>query len=261
MKKAIVVASIHEATPLIKELNLKKIDSKFGIYKNKEYTLIISGIGKLNSAIATSHILSIDKFDTILNFGVAGAKSDIEIGSIHLANKVIDNDIKKEYYPDILLSHNLNEVDITTFDTPVSSTDDFCTSLVDMECSAFFFSASKFLSPCKISAIKIVSDHCEPSSINKEFVNSIISNHIDKVIEYLDNYHYTTVEILNSTQKSIIDNIANNLQLSFNQKVQLEDKAKYLVLNESFDRVLEFENIKTKSKQEAKVEFTKIKKL
>jgi nucleoside phosphorylase len=261
MKNAIVVASIHEATSLITRLNLKKIDSKFDIYKSENITLIISGIGKLNSAIATSHLLSIDKFDTILNFGICASRYSDDIKDIFLINKIVDNELNRDFYPDILLKHPLKESAITTANKPIESKDEFDTRLVDMECSSYFFASSKFLPPHKISTIKIVSDDCNPTLISKDYVHSIIEPHIDSIIEYIYSYSFTKDEILTDNENMIVDTIAINMQLSFNQKVQLQDRAKYLKLNSRFDKLLQFRDIKTQTKQESKVEFARIKEL
>jgi hypothetical protein len=259
MKKAIMVASIHEAALLIKSLNLKAINSKITTFENDEYVLAISGIGKLNSAITTSHILTKYNVDTILNFGIAGAKKDIEIGSIYLINKIVDDTLKKEYYPDILLSHPFKESCITTYDKAITDSSSISTDLVDMECSSYYFASSKYLPPHKISTIKIVSDHFEPSIISKEYIDSLISPHLDTIIEYIDNYSFEQNRILSDEENSIIEKISSDINLSFNQNIQLIDKAKYLKLNNSFDKLKEYTVTKIESKQQREREFAKIK--
>ena len=65
----IVVAYFKEAKPLIDCFNLKKTNDKFSIYENGQISLIISNQGKINSAIATTYLLSTRKISHIINFG------------------------------------------------------------------------------------------------------------------------------------------------------------------------------------------------
>lgn len=48
------------AKPIIEKYKLRKYghSEKFPIYKNENITVIISGVGKVNSAIATTYLLS-----------------------------------------------------------------------------------------------------------------------------------------------------------------------------------------------------------
>jgi spore photoproduct lyase len=68
----IVTALAGEAIPLINAFKLKKDLSftKFDLFKNDEIRLIVSGIGKIRSSIATTYLLvknSPSSDDRILN--------------------------------------------------------------------------------------------------------------------------------------------------------------------------------------------------
>ncbi|MBO7508046.1 MAG: 5'-methylthioadenosine/S-adenosylhomocysteine nucleosidase, partial [Clostridia bacterium] len=64
-----------------------------GKLKGKEITLMISGIGKVNSALSTQFL--IDKFDVdyILNFGTCGALDEnFNVGDIYIVKKAVQFD-------------------------------------------------------------------------------------------------------------------------------------------------------------------------
>jgi hypothetical protein len=260
MLKAIIVASIIEATPLIKRLNLKKINSKFDIYISSEFVLCISGVGRLNSAIASTHILSVYNIDMIINFGIAGSKEE-RVGDIYLINKISDSLLNKDFYPDILLRHNLKECDIATYDSAISCSDSICSTLVDMECSSYYFASSKILPPHKIMAIKIVSDNLTPQIITKEYVQNLIEKRLDDVVDFLYRYNIEKKEILSSDDNILIETITDNLRLTFNQQVQLKDKATYLKLNNKVESLYNYRDIKPKDKNMRKKEYERIKQL
>lgn len=99
MKKlGLVVAMEVEATLLIEKLGLKEIDNFNNVYySDKSFgnycsiTLIISGIGVENSAIAAQILILKYDVDNILNFGYAGSNK-LKTGTIVSPNKVFNND-------------------------------------------------------------------------------------------------------------------------------------------------------------------------
>lgn len=260
MQKGIVVATLHEAKIIIQTLNLKASNQKFDIYQNDRYILIISGIGRLNSAIATTYLLSNYNIDICINIGIAGSK-DKNISDMYLINKITDNTLQKDFFPDILLKHNLKETNITTYDTAVFNSKSINSGLVDMECSSYFFASSKFLPPHKIMAIKIVSDNLTPDIITKEYVQMLIQKNIDSIIEFFEYYNFYTRNILTKEEQNLIDKISKNLNLSFNTNLQLNDKAKYLKLNNKFEILKDFENITVEQKDEQSKVFHTIRQL
>jgi nucleoside phosphorylase len=99
----IITALKAEATPLIGHLNLEKIRSKpFEIYSNQNIILIISGIGNINIAIATTYLLSTfqtAKSDKIYNIGICGSKStNNDIGELYTIKKIVNQSTNKVYY-------------------------------------------------------------------------------------------------------------------------------------------------------------------
>jgi nucleoside phosphorylase len=122
----ITVAMRCEASPIIERFALKKEKNtgKFEVYSSDETTLVISGIGPVNAAIATSYLLSrhgYGNFDISANIGVCGsADKSIPIGTPVLCNRVIDHSTGREYFPDVVFKHRLIEASVETFNHPVT---------------------------------------------------------------------------------------------------------------------------------------------
>ena len=214
----IVCSYFKEAKPLIKYFNLKKTNDKFSIYENEKIFLIISGQGKINSAIATTYLLSTNNISHIINFGIAGS-SEYKIGEIFLVNKINDR-----YFPDILVPHKFRESEIICFDEVVTEGK---YKLVDMESEGFFKAASKFLKSHQIHLIKIVSDNLICFRPSDEFMNNLISPHLKSIKEFID-----SLKESKEVDLSIVDKIAKKYDLSFSQKIQLKDRIMYYILND-----------------------------
>ena len=173
----IIVAFKMEAKPLIDYFKLQKQEDKnFLIYQNDKIKLIVSGVGKINSAIATTYILQNSTKDSIVfNIGLCAGQ---KVGNIYLINEVVDynTNIKKKLHIDF--EHNFKTMTLTTFDVPVSS---WHKTLVDMEGIGFYLSASKFINTNKIFIIKIVSDNFKAKFLKKSFINSLFLPHIKAI--------------------------------------------------------------------------------
>ena len=89
-----------------------------GKYLDKDFALIISGIGKVNAALAAQAL--IDKFtpDYIINFGVAGGKenSGLQAGDVVLLDKICQYDF------DLSEIDNVNIGYIQDYDTTYYAT-------------------------------------------------------------------------------------------------------------------------------------------
>jgi len=213
----IVCAYLKEAKPLIKWFNLKKRDDKFLIYENEEIKLIISNPGKLNSAIATTYLLSKFELDNLINIGIAGS-FDKKIGKIFLINKINDN-----LFPDILIKHPFKESEIICFDEVVENGE---YSLVDMESEGFFKAATKFLKTHQIFLLKIVSDNLVCFRPTQEFIDNLYAPHKEKIISFIKSLPKKIKIDLNEAEK-----IAKKYNLSFSQKEMLKNRIMYYKLN------------------------------
>jgi hypothetical protein len=218
--KAIVSAFYKEIEPIIKHYNLKKINSPFEIFKNDKLIVIISGIGKINSAIATTYILNNYKINFIINFGIAGS-STFKVGDMFLINK-----INKNLYPDIIYSHPFKETYIKCSDEIVTNGD---INLVDMESEGFFKASTKFLPLENIFIIKIVSDNLVCFRPDSAFMNNLINPHIQNIIYFIESLKNPTKELFN---KNYLENISEKYNLSFSQKEILKNRIIYFTLNQ-----------------------------
>ena len=175
----IVTATFSEAKALVEYFGLVQTQKKpFSIYKNDKILLIISGIGKVNSAIATTYAFSTYKnIDNIINFGICGSSDkEKEIGSFWNIKSVIDKDSDKKFIlkkeGEILWCHSKAII------FPLSKK-----VLVDMESSGFLQAAKTFINTKNISIYKIVSDHLDiKEKLNENILKDIVKNSIFKMI-------------------------------------------------------------------------------
>jgi len=231
----IVCAYLKEAKPLIKYFNLKKSNDKFQIYENENISLIISDRGSLNSAIATTYLLSIREINHIINFGIAGS-SEYKVGEIFLVNKINEN-----LFPDILVSHPFRESEIKCSDKVVTEGN---YKLVDMESEGFFKAAIKFLKAHQIHLIKVVSDNLVCFRPSDEFMDELIIPHLGKIEEFIKKVSSSKFQV---PSLEIVEELVKRYDLSFSQKVQLKDRVMYFILN-GFDLPkIEFEKTNRKN--------------
>ena len=176
----ISVALGIEAKPLIRYFDLKRDNTikKFQVFKNEDIVLIITGVGILKSAIATTFLLSqeiINEDDIFLNLGICGARDKrLKIGDIVLCNKIINSELKKNYYPDMIFEHSFEEGSLESFNSPVYSDVEVSGDIVDMEGAGVVEAASYFFQTYQLNVIKIVSDYLE---------NSVDSKNVEKLLE------------------------------------------------------------------------------
>ncbi len=178
----IVTALKSEAKPIIDFFNLTKSDNKkFQIFSNADITLIISDIGKINSAIATTYLCA--SFDDILiNIGMCGS-SDFEIGELFQIKKIIDKSSEKVIHlksPTIFKTQT-----ITTCDTAQNTPERFKNTLIDMESFGFYKSAKKFVKDENIYLIKVVSDKIKDTILTPQEVYDLIYPHLKLINERL----------------------------------------------------------------------------
>jgi len=182
-----------EAKPLINYFGLKKEinNHAYSIYKNENTILTVSGVGKVAMAGAVSYSLAIYQVDSLpilLNIGIAGHKT-LQIGTLSLANKVVDIDSTKKFFPQLIGNGWPETCEINTFSRP--SLDYTANCLCDMEASAFYETALRFSTSELIHCIKVISDN-QNSSVEKiqaklvvEWIEKQISE-IDRLLKYLN---------------------------------------------------------------------------
>lgn len=200
-KLNLVIALIAEAKPLIVALNLKKMLSitEFPVYANKlqNIHLIISGIGTVKSAAATSFLHSItgrNRHGYYLNVGIAGSR-EFDLGEIVLSHKIIDQSSKQAWYPTLpsflrkqrkQIKKKISKGMLTTalqptFDYPEQG-------LVDMEASGFFIIARQLVTQEHVQIIKLISDNPQKSyqEITADLVNNLIINQLPTILWFIE---------------------------------------------------------------------------
>lgn len=182
-----IFCALHcEAITFIEYYKLVKQKSfnLFPVYQSndKNISLTISGVGKLNAAAAVCYhhgCFNTKPYDIWLNIGIAG-HHELEVGKLCLVNKITDFVSKKNWYPQIIFIPPCACAPLHTLDRPCS---DYHNVLFDMEASGFYQMAMRISSCELIHCIKIVSDnHQSPAyEINKDNTKNIIKSNIKNI--------------------------------------------------------------------------------
>jgi hypothetical protein len=175
-----------EAQPLIQHFKLTELKQfdLFRLYqsKDKNVTLTITGIGKINAASAVSYqhaCINTKPSDVWLNIGVAGHAS-IDIGEARLVNKITDEMDNATWYPQIIFKSPCESTSSMTLNKPSTEYQD---SLFDMEASAFYQLAIRLGTSELIHCFKVISDNTASptSTVNADKVKTLIANHIKTI--------------------------------------------------------------------------------
>ena len=170
-------ALYSEAKPIIEFYKLKEVNDRyFKIYRNEKYILIISGIGKILSAAALSHLFTrFENFsDKLISIGIAGSTKNLPIAEIVNVSKIVDKDNDAVFFLDKI--DKFKNLSVTTSSKPLYSAK---TDLGDMEASAVYKICKIYNKKCKI--LKVVSDYFEPQDVDIENVYKLISININKI--------------------------------------------------------------------------------
>lgn len=233
----IVVALYEEAKPFIENYNLKKDNTStlFQIFKNENIELIISGVGLLKSAIASSYFLKNKKIsdkDFVINFGFCGSNcQDEKIANIIIANK-INYSTGVSFYTDMIYKTPFKDVCLNTFNKIVDGNSCIENNIYyDMEAYGFYEAVSYFFKRDKIFIFKVISDINFLKEIDLKLVFSnmkILFDFLDKIKRFSeeDNLNdFTEVE------SDFIVLIKNNLKLTETMNFEFLNILKYLKLS------------------------------
>ncbi|MDP4180092.1 MAG: nucleoside phosphorylase [Bacillota bacterium] len=221
----IVTALMIEARPIIDHFKLKKDLSShaFEVYKNTYIILIVSGLGKVKSAMAVVYLISVYSIsgnNVIINIGFCGAGNNKhEIGSLLYINKISDMDMGKDYYPDVFAGIKIPEEAIRCYSRVIKREDfdgqeDF---YCDMESSGFIVAANKFFYAHQIAVLKVISDFLMPQKLDKMELQGFIRDNltkIDQVIHELSKLNETSNEFSLEEEKELLDVISSNLRFT-----------------------------------------------
>jgi len=269
----IIVTALHpEAKPFIRHFGLKKDSTspKVPIYRNERICVVVSGFGSIRSAIATSTILS--KFKehqnmTLFNIGISGCRDYmVPIGTPFLVNQIKDHDREKQFHPDILFKHPLEEADLESFNYPISREKGsiLTTLLVDMEAAGCFEAATVFLPVHQVQCIKIVSDHLNIFECTKESISELIHKNMHLIEETINTCHelyQCPNEDFSFNEEQGLQTIVQSLKLTVSQTHELRSSAKFFKLRTGKSLKFPHDLVSNEvlSKREGKYEFERVK--
>lgn len=154
--------------------------------KDQAMSLTVTGVGKQNAAAAVSYhhaVIETHPGDIWINIGVAGHQS-AELGSMYLANKIIDAETGACWYPQFACHFPCETQTIKTLSV---ASDSYTDMLFDMESAGFYQIASRLGTAELIHCIKIISDNAEQTmhSVSAKQVSELIENQIDILKQFL----------------------------------------------------------------------------
>lgn len=260
-----------EAQPLIETFRLKKrlLSNRFQVYENEQITLIITGVGMISAAIATTYLLStngVQEGDRFFNIGICGTSHQgISFGQAFLCHKIIHHDTGYTYYPDILIPHDLQEGTLESFSRPVTfdMQNEVKGDLVDMEGFGCFAAASVFLPPHQLYVVKIVSDLLN-NRVSPETATKLVAEQmpaIKRLLHASQQIQTGQQEILNEEDLSLLQQLRDQLHLTatmYHQLIQLATQYK-IRSKQNLDSLREYGYYQVTSKQEGKMMFERIK--
>ena len=227
-----VVALKVEAEIILDEYNMN-FDPEFTlfqVFRNFEKTrwLILSGIGRHNSAAATTYLYMISKASrstSWINLGIAGSGKG-HYGDLCLVNKISNNGFSNTY-PASMSKVSFHKMNLFTTDVPL--TDYTLHELIDMEGSAFYDTTNKLSGREFICLMKVISDgpNNNIEDLNKfkirELIKLNIAN-IKTIVSYYEKLSMDQYQIIQ--QPKILSKILSQWHFSVSQKHRLENLIK-----------------------------------
>lgn len=227
----ITTALMCEARPLIDEFKLKKITTvvEFPIFisQDKSIFLIVSGIGKINSASAVSFLYALTglkKQAYLCNIGIAGS-SLYKIGDLIIANKVVDQASSRSLYPSLNLLPKKYKIDcLVTVD--VASLNYFHFSMIDMEAFGFYLCANRLVVKEQIQVIKIISDNptTNHQALNAKLITQLIEDNLSEIKKLIElNLQISAEEFKIKKVPSIFFEITSQAHFTCYQQHELQE--------------------------------------
>lgn len=230
----LVCALQCEAKSLIKYYGLRGItDTIFRLYEKNEIRLVVTGIGKINTAAAVAYLharFEERKNQVWLNIGVAG-HAYAEPRDFFLVNKSEDAASGLRYYPAVL-TNKWKTAPLITVDQPEKMF--ACDALYDMEASAFFAVANRFSSAELVASIKMVSDNKASGvqHVNEAYVEALITQKLDDINGIVQHYQALQQQCINVQQlPALHQHFLEKFRFSAYEQKQLEKLMRKWVLH------------------------------
>lgn len=201
----IVTALMHEAKPLIDFYHLNPTETHpYKIYQNESFFLIVSGVGKKKSAMATAHLheyVGKVRNRAWLNIGIGG-HSKKNLGEGTLAHKITDQTSGKSWYPPRILKTNCPTASILTVEKVELKYDQ--DAVYDMEASGFYETASRFSTQELVQCFKVISDQSKASAqkVSGTLVRNLIAENLNLIDSILKELSKLSAELSNLDSSS-----------------------------------------------------------
>lgn len=197
----ILCALSCEAKSLISHFHLKNVEepTPFPLYQNESISLIVSGVGKLQTAAAIGYLQGVTsncQHAAWLNVGIAGHAS-FELGKGILAHQIIDRVNGRNYYPTFVVDRPVETATVWTVEKPEIEYNG--NAVFDMEAAAFWSVASRFTTAELIHCYKIISDnrHSGTSYLTKEHVEKLVQAHLGSIETFLNSLQQLSQSLIN----------------------------------------------------------------
>jgi len=186
----IITALKSEAKPIIDYYGLKFSGLRyFPLYKNDNFTLLITGVGRKNVSKVLNLFFQKNKVtkNYIINIGISGGKKgDCSIGQLFVINKVSDEKSKLVFNLGSQHSFGLQNNEITTVSKPVVDNNFNGEGLVDMEAYEICKTVNDLEGLNRLFILKIVSDHMDMKHhISANQVESLIKQKIPVIDKFI----------------------------------------------------------------------------
>lgn len=161
----------------------------FEIFEGTDCTLVISGIGKIAAATATSFLLSraeLPRSMLVLNVGTCTSPHEHDRNQLFQIERICDATSERSFIPEVLVAPAFELRTLTTFDFPVSleSWPDTLEGLGDMEGAGFAQAASYFLPIESIQALKLCTDILSPADFSPSKVSSLMEPYVPSIMQW-----------------------------------------------------------------------------
>lgn len=244
-----------EAKEIIRTLKLKQETLVKGVssFVDENVILTLTGTGKVSTATTIASILTkkeIRKEDYIVFFGSAASLKDNVLEKLYQIHKITDIDTGRSYYPDLLYKTNCSEGTVLTGSTfygipmkrdiPefVDLKNEFQKEkykeydFYDMESSAVFQSASKFVSLERVLIFRFPSDTGEEIS-KEEFERKAIfaCKELLPVLEILKNNPTESSITFSKDALDILEEFSSKLHCTISMRNELMQYIRYAELS------------------------------
>lgn len=197
--------------------------------------MVVSGVGKLNAAIALSYLMTREVLPVntyVCNIGLAGSVSSYDLGKMYLVHKVCDVAAAREYYPDMPKKHNLAETILYTYEEPVyTKPQGIDVGLVDMEGAGFFAAAKYYVSSHQIFLLKCVSDFLQPIADFPKLAVELMQEQLGSIDEFLQCIIDMPKKQSYRVKDGDVKRISQTFSLTSSEEIQLREllKSYYLL--------------------------------